>query len=149
MLHGEPGVRARKGQACQTGSVCVSRGVAPPEWAVSQRRSGAGRPALLGGAFWTNIPLSAILLSCFVESIMVFPRLLHGDGLLSRLFSSQAISESWAVGIISDCYVFISYSWRYIQRDTRAQNKELIFKMLFIPMHEARCLEGCLVRVAG
>ena len=46
---GEPAVRPRKGQACQTGSVCVSRGVPPLECAVSQGRSGAGRPALFRG----------------------------------------------------------------------------------------------------
>lgn len=87
-LHGEPAVRPRKGQACQTGSVCVSCGVAPLECAVSQGGSEAGEPALFRGFFFflRNIPLSAVLLTCFVESVVALPCQLHEDGLLSRLF---------------------------------------------------------------
>ena len=50
-VRGEPAVRPGKGQACQTGSVCVSCSVLPLECAVSQGRSGAGRPALFRGFF--------------------------------------------------------------------------------------------------
>lgn len=69
---GKPAVWPGKGQACQTGSVCMYCCVAPLECAVSQGRSGAGRPALFRGFFFfgRNIPISAVLLSCFVESVM-------------------------------------------------------------------------------
>lgn len=73
-LHGEPAVWPRKGQACQTGSVCVSCSGALLECAVSQERSEAGELALLRVFFFgRNIPLSAVLLSCFVENVTVLP----------------------------------------------------------------------------
>lgn len=42
-------MRPRKGQVCQTGSVCVSCGVAPLEFAVSQGRREAGELHSLPG----------------------------------------------------------------------------------------------------
>lgn len=55
-VRGEPAVRPRKGQACQTGSVCVSCGVTPLECAVSHGRSGADRPASLQRLFGEIYP---------------------------------------------------------------------------------------------
>lgn len=98
----QPGrARCAESQPCGPGKVrrvrldqCACPAAWLP-WSVLPVRGEVEQAGLLSsGAFWRNIPLSAVLLSCFVESAMALPCLLNECGLLSWLFSFQAISEA-------------------------------------------------------